>query len=326
MITEYKEIDNLTLNNNFNNIFKEAFFIDIETTGLSRNYSDIISITVLLYENNSYKIHQIFCQYKIDEPEAMKYLKELILKKKYIITYNGSSFDIPFLINKSQKYNITIDFNSCIKIDLYSWLRHLKQKISTDNLKLKSVEKYFGINRNDAIQGEDVITLYKAYQIEPKNEFFRLIMEHNYEDVYNLPILFNCIINLYDDVLYYNNLIVKINNDDFKFKKNNLYCKLNIITDYETDYFQRAFNYNIHISSITQIMELEIPLNFFNDEKIDGFYYVDSNDFNVKTYTAIQGIKRNLIPIKLNGKIFYSNIINIVKDVLSSVFRDEKAL
>jgi len=324
MITEYREINNLTENNNLDCIFKNSFFIDIETTGLSRRYSDIISITVLLYENDSYKIHQIFCQYKIDEPEAMKYLRNLIHKKKYVITYNGSSFDVPFLISKSQKHNIKIDFNSFIKIDLYSWLRQMKNKIDIDSLKLKSVEKYFGINRNDVICGEDVITLYKAYQIEPRNEFSRLIMEHNYEDVFNLPILFNCIINLYDTVLYYDNLIVKINNEDFKFKKNNFYCKLNIITGYEADYFQRSFNYNIHINSIQQIMELDIPLNFFCDEKIDDFYYVDNNDFNVITYTAIQGIKQRLIPVKFNGKMFYDNITNIIESILTSVFKGEE--
>ena len=292
MITEYREINNLTENNNLDCIFKNSFFIDIETTGLSRRYSDIISITVLLYENDSYKIHQIFCQYKIDEPEAMKYLRNLIHKKKYVITYNGSSFDVPFLISKSQKHNIKIDFNSYIKIDLYSRLRQMKNKIDIDSLKLKSVEKYFGINRNDVICGEDVITLYKAYQIEPRNEFSRLIMEHNYEDVFNLPILFNCIINLYDTVLYYDNLIVKINNEDFKFKKNNFYCN--------------------------------IPLNFFCDEKIDDFYYVDNNDFNVITYTAIQGIKQRLIPVKFNGKMFYDNITNIIESILTSVFKGEE--
>lgn len=324
MITEYKKINNIAENNNLDFIFKEAFFIDIETTGLSRSYSDIISITVLLYEDGSYKIHQVFCQYKVDEPEAIKYLKDLICKKRYVITYNGSSFDIPFLINKSQKHSINIDFNSYIKIDLYSWLRKLKNKINIDSLKLKSVEGFFGISRNDVISGEDVTTLYQAYQIEPRNEFSQLIMEHNYEDVFNLPILFNCIINLYDSILYYDNLIVKINNEDFKFKKNNLCCKLYIVTDCKADYFQRSFNYNIHINPMQQIMELDVPLSFFSDKKINDFYYINNNDFNVTTYTAIEGLKRNLIPIKFNGKIFYSNIINMLNGILTSTFKEEK--
>lgn len=319
MIIEYNKIDTPTNNDKLYGLFKEAFFIDIETTGLNRSYSDIISITVLLNEDNCYKIHQIFCEYKIDEPEALKYLRDLIREKKYIITYNGSSFDIPFLISKLQKHNINIDFASYIKIDLYSWLRQLKNKIQIDNLKLKSVEAYFNIKRNDVICGEDVITLYEAYRIDPRKEFSQLIMQHNYEDVFNLPILFNCIFNLYDDVLYYDNLIVRINNGDFKIKKNALICKLNIVTDFKTDYVHRGFNFNLSINSAAQSIELSIPIGFFKDEKIKEFYFVDNNDFNIKVYTAIEGIKRNLIPLKFNDKMFYGNIINIVKNILDSV-------
>lgn len=321
MITDCKEISGITDNENIQSILKESFFIDIETTGLSREHSDIISITVLLFQDNCYKIHQIFCEYKIDEPEALKYLNGLIKTKKSIITYNGNSFDIPFLVSKIQKHNINIDFDSFIKIDLYNWLRSLKNKVGIENFKLKTVEKYFNINREDCLNGEDVITLYQAYRIEPKKEFSYLIMQHNYEDVYNLPVLFNCIINLYDDVLYYNNLIVKINNDNMKIKKNNLNCKLSLITDNKTDYVHTDINFNLSVNFTAQTMELNIPLGYFKDEKIKEFYFIDNNYYKVKKYTAIDGIKRNLIPVKFNDKIFYNNIINVAKSILDSIFK-----
>lgn len=320
MITECKKIKSITSENNINNLLKEAFFIDIETTGLNRSYSDIISITVLLYEKNSYKIHQIFCQYKIDEPEALKYLKDLIKTKKYIITYNGNSFDIPFLISKAQKHNVNINFETYVKIDLYNWMRHIKSKIQIQNFKLKTAEEYFKIKRIDSICGQDVITLYEAYKIEPRKEFSSIIMQHNYEDVFNLPILFNSIINMYDDVIYYNNLIVKINNEDFKIKKNTLYCKFNIVTDYKTDYINQNIRFNLNVNYMAQTMELTIPLVFFKDDRIKEFYFIDNNDYSVKTYTAIEGIKKNLMPIKFNEKLFYNNIVNVVKTILDSIF------
>lgn len=320
MITDCKEITGTENNDNLNGLLKEAFFIDIETTGLSKSYSDIISITVLLYENGCRKIHQIFCENKTDEPEALKYLKDLISKKKYVITYNGNSFDIPFLAGKLRKHGISIDFCSFVKIDLYNWLRHLKNKIQTENLKLKSAEEYFDIKRNDAIKGEDVAVLYKAYRIEPRKEFTYLIMRHNYEDVFNLPILLNSILGLYDRVLYYDGLIVKINNEDFKIKKNTLSCKFNIITDYKTDYVHPDISFNLSINSAAQTMEINIPLTFFKDDKISEFYFVDNNEYKVKTYTAIEGIKRNLLPVKFNGKIFYKNMVNIVEVILNSIF------
>lgn len=321
MITDCKKINNITNNDNLHCLLKESFFIDIETTGLNRSYSDIISITALLYHEDCYKIYQIFCEYKIDEPEALKFLKELIHTKKYIITYNGNSFDIPFLVSKSKKYSINIDFNYFQKIDLYSWLRNFKNKIQIDNLKLSTVEEYFNIKREDTIKGQDVITLYEAYRIEPRKEFSYLIMQHNYEDVYNLPILLNNIFNLYDDVLYYNDFIVKINHEDFKIKRNTLYCKFNVINNCPTDYIHPGINFSLTINSAAQTMELKIPVGYFKDEKIKEFYFIDNNDYMLKNYTAIEGIKRNLIPIKFNDIVFYNNLINIIKNISNSVFK-----
>lgn len=320
MITKCREIKNITCKDNLSLLLNEAFFIDIETTGLSREYSDIIAITVLFYEKNSYILHQIFCEYKIDEPEAIKLLKELISNRKYIITYNGNSFDIPFLSAKFKKHLINFDFEMLIKIDLYNWMRQLKNKINIENFKLKTAEKYFNIMREDTLLGEDIITLYEAYKVEPRKEFSSLILQHNYEDVLNLPILFNSIINLYDDVIYYDKLIVKINSDDFKISKNSLICRFNIIADYEHDYIHSGINFNLHLDSKSQIIKLSIPLGFFKDDRIHEFYFIDNNDYKVKSYTGIKGIKQNLMPVKFNDKIFYDNIINLVKTILNLIF------
>ena len=48
MKIQTNEIIYTDINPNLIDLFKEAFFIDIESTGLSRAYSDIISITLLL--------------------------------------------------------------------------------------------------------------------------------------------------------------------------------------------------------------------------------------------------------------------------------------
>lgn len=323
MIILDKEINLIDINPNLTDLYKEAFFIDIESTGLSRAYSDIISITLLLYEEGSYKIYQIFCEYKVDEQQALKYLKDLIKGKRYIITYNGNSFDLPFLEFKIQNYNLNFDFSNYIKIDLYSLARQLKTKIQCEDLKLKTIEKYFDINRNDTLDGKDIIMLYEAFRIEPRKEFSTLILQHNYEDVYNLPILFNQIINFYDDVLFFNNLIICIN-DDFSIKKNTLICKYNIITSYKTDYIHNSINFNININNKASKIILQIPLGFYSDDKVSEFLFVDNSDYNIKLYSAIEGIKKNFIPIKFNDTIFNKNIVNIIKHVLNSTFENKK--
>ncbi len=318
-ITE-DQINNITDNQYLNEIYKQSIFIDIETTGLSRKYSDIISITVLLFEDDKYKIYQIFCQYKVDQPVALKYLKYLIKSKKYIITYNGNSFDIPFLAEKATQNNIDIDFDCMIKIDLYNYVQRFKNKINTVDLKLKTVEKYFCIERNDTLMGKDVLTLYEAYQLEPRKEFSYLILKHNYEDVYNLPLLMNNIFNLYDEVLYLKDLIVTINNRDIAIKRNLLSCYFNIVTDKTKDFISHNMNYNMKLSVSLQSLEINIPLNFFKHEIIKEFYYLNDDEYNIKSFTAIKGIKRNLIPIKINDKVYYDNINNVVKEIVKEGF------
>lgn len=320
MFINKSDINNITDNHYLNEIYKESIFIDIETTGLSRKYSDIISITVLLYEDDKYRIYQIFCQYKVDQPEALKYLKDLIKPQKYIITYNGNSFDIPFLAEKAEQSNIDINFDSLIKIDLYNYMQRFKNKIHAVDLKLKTVEKYFGIERNDTLGGKDVLTFYEAYQLEPRKEFSYLILRHNYEDVYNLPLVMNNIINLFDDVLYLKNLIITINNKDIAIKKNSLLCKFNVITNINKDFISHNINYNMKLSVDSQALEISIPLNFYKDKNIMEFYYLDNDEYKIQYFTAIKGIKRNLVPIKINDKVYYDNINNVVKKIMTSIF------
>lgn len=313
-------ITNITTTNELNELLKQSVFLDIETTGLSRQFSDIISMTILLYEENVYKIYQIFCQYSVDEPQALKTLKDLIKNKKFIITYNGNSFDIPFLIFKSQKHGIDIKLDSMIKIDLYNYLRQVKNKVEIPDLKLKTAEEYFKIHRTDTLSGEDVTVLYEAYRIEPRNEFSFLIMQHNYEDVSNLPILMSKILSLYDDIFYFNNIIVKVNNENYHIKKNSLSGKFNIISDLKADYIHPSINFNLNVDISSQAMDLNIPVGFFKDSSISEFYFVNNKEYNLKSYTAIEGIKRNLMPIKLNGKMYYDNILNLTKNILYSIF------
>lgn len=319
IINEY-EINSLTDNRNLDEIYKESVFIDIETTGLSKMYSEIISITLLLHNDARYKIYQIFCQYKTDQSQALKYLRDLIRSKKYIITYNGNSFDIPFLEEKAKQFGSDLNFESLTKIDLYILMKKLKYKINIVDLKLKTVEEYLCIERNDTIGGMDVVTLYEAYKLEPRKEFSTLILRHNYEDVYNLPLVMNNIFALYDDVIYLRNLIVTINNDELLIKKNLLQCTFNVITTFNKDYINHGIKYDMVLSVDTQTLGINIPLNTYKDENIREFYYLDNNEYELETYTGIKGMKRNLIPIRLNDKIYIDNIKSIVRKILEEGF------
>ena len=322
MIVKCTDIESIETKNKYINVLiREAFFFDIETTGLSRGHSDIISVTVLLMENSTYKIYQLYCENKIDEKEVLKYLKDLVKLKKYVITYNGNNFDIPFIKNKCSKYDLIFDLDFFIKIDLYSDMRNIRNKIDLNNLKLKTVEEFFKIKRDDTITGQDVLILYEAYCIEPRKEFSEIILQHNYEDVYNLPILFKKIFNLYDKIILRNNLIVKINFSNLSFKKNTLTGKYHVISCLEKNYMHRSLNFDLELDTITQLLKITIPIKFYKDQKMEEFYYLDNNDYNIENYDTIEGIKKNLIPLRLNNKTYHENILDVLENIITSIFK-----
>jgi hypothetical protein len=49
-------------------------------------------------------------------------------------------------------------------IDILSYLRPLKKLWNFENLKLKTVEKFFSIERQDTISGKESVDMYKLYQ------------------------------------------------------------------------------------------------------------------------------------------------------------------
>lgn len=319
MIVKSTTADFTPKNEYYKKIAEEAFFFDIETTGLSHQFNNIISITVYLYEDFEFKIYQLFCEFRHDEKEILKFFKDLVKNKVYAVTYNGNTFDIPFMTNKAGRLNIDFNFENYIKIDLYQDLRRVKNKTGLNSLKLQDVEEYFDFGREDTFSGHDITILYEAYKAEPRKEFSELILQHNYEDVCNLPLLLEKIFDLYDEIIFRNNMIIKIINEQINFKKNMLICSLCVNTGYKRDFTYPSINFDLNLNVKSQLLSIKIPAYFYKDDSIKGFYYLNNDDFNMKSYTSIKGIKKNLIPLKINDEILYGNINKVVIKILEQL-------
>ena len=148
---------------------EQAVFLDIETTGLGRNDS----ITVVgLFDGFETKtmIKGINLDYKKLEEELKKY--------KMIVTFNGSSFDIPFIrrsINVPYIPHFDLRFG-CRRIGLEGGL--------------KSIERQLGIKRENSIvagmNGGDAAELWRMYKGSGDDYYLNLLVEYNEEDVINL--------------------------------------------------------------------------------------------------------------------------------------------
>lgn len=171
---------------------------DIETTGLSAQRGNKIILTACLIPNSTgVTITQFLAENPYEEDRVimatMDFLKDESID--YLITYNGASFDIPFMKQRLATKNLPY-FLNMYEFDLYNFIRSntgLKSQIGS--LSQKNVEQHFGIssNRKDVISGRESVKLFAEYAINQDSVIEKIILTHNREDVLQLCHLFNII-------------------------------------------------------------------------------------------------------------------------------------
>ena len=152
--------------------FKEdAVFLDIETTGLSKNYDDITVFGLYDGLNTKTMIQGINLNYNELKKELQKY--------KLIVTFNGASFDIPFI---QKRYP-----NLIPRIPNFD-VRSLTNQLGLTG-GLKKIEKELNIKRKEIVEefnGGDALTLWKMYRATGDEYYLNLLVEYNEFDIVNL--------------------------------------------------------------------------------------------------------------------------------------------
>ena len=147
----------------------ECVFLDIETSGMYEKDD----ITVIgLYDGLETKT--MIKGINMDFYE----LKKELMKYKLIVTFNGATFDIPFIKKRYSFLPNIPNFDlrvACSRLGL--------------NGGLKEIEKTLGIKRNNIIEkmyGGDALLLWKMFRASGDDYYLRLLVEYNEEDVFNL--------------------------------------------------------------------------------------------------------------------------------------------
>jgi len=159
-------------------------YIDIETTGLD-NYSDYIT-TIALYDGKIIK-HYV-SGINLDEFE------EDIEKYSVIISYNGKTFDVPWI----EKYFQT-KINHA-QIDLRYVLKSLGYSGG-----LKKIEKKLGVNRDglEDIDGYFAVMLWKEYCENGNKAALETLLAYNIADAVNLERLMVMAYNMNKGAIHY---------------------------------------------------------------------------------------------------------------------------
>lgn len=145
-------------------------YIDIETTGLEKWENEIT--TIALYDGKN-----IF--YYVQGQNLDEFMDD-IQKYSLIVTYNGKTFDQPFI---EEYFNTELDH---AHIDLRYVLKSLGYSGG-----LKNCEKALGIDRGDlnGVDGFFAVLLWQDYQENQNEKALETLLAYNIEDVLNLETL-----------------------------------------------------------------------------------------------------------------------------------------
>ena len=172
-------------------------FFDIETTGLNPLFSSVILIGFSYEKDGTYYVEQFFAEKANEEKCILEKFKQAMEEFDTVVTYNGKSFDVPFINARMKKNNINYEM-SHRHLDLICHVRPNKSILGLSSCSLKNVEKMLDIKREDEIDGEESIDLYYQFIKSNDQELKKKILLHNFEDVYNLP----DVMKIFDRVSY----------------------------------------------------------------------------------------------------------------------------
>jgi hypothetical protein len=146
-------------------------FLDIETTGLSSSSNQITMVGILDTEG----YHPFVNGENLDE------LREALEAYDMVVTYNGASFDLPFI-----EHHFGQIFRGMAHLDLMYPLRRLGLRGG-----LKYIEKALGFERPSDLSdlnGFAAVLMWQLWQ-DGSREACDTLVRYNAEDVLSLPLL-----------------------------------------------------------------------------------------------------------------------------------------
>lgn len=169
----------------------QIVFVDLETTGFSREWDYIIEVAAIMYDEETQKIGEIFHEYirpgkrippkvteitgiteemvvdaRIEQEVLADFYEWLYAKKPAkIVGHNVKSFDFTFLRTKAERYRLAL-WEDMEIIDTLHLSRKLSKegKIAVANHQQTTLANFYGIEYQAHSAIEDVKALIKLYE------------------------------------------------------------------------------------------------------------------------------------------------------------------
>lgn len=288
---------------------EEAVFLDIETTGLSpmRSFIYLIGLVFIDLKKVTMHITQLIAEDRDEEEEILKLMKERLKGYKTVVTYNGNSFDLPFIAKRSERYGIEpIAMDS---FDMYEKLRLHKDTLKLDGLKQKNIEKKLGITREDRYNGGECISFYKDYVKNKNQESFNRFVLHNYDDLLYMPATMS-ILDLLDE-----KITIDIDGRKYKFDKHSIkkdILMIDFTTDMGINTYIEETGYLIEEDEERRHLEFTLKTGYMKDaRKVKYLEKSSLASLKSEDFDGEDLVEDGVVPIRIQNKLFIRNIIKL---------------
>ena len=161
----------------------DILFVDLETTGLGN--SPLFLIGVMTWEDDNLLVRQYLARHYGEESAATALFIELASRKRLLVSFNGKSFDFPYLRARAAANALAFNLQLAHFDMLHESRREWKRALP--NCKLQTLEHHIcGRQRQDDIPGHLIPEAYHSFVRSANAVHLAQIIKHNLLDLVTL--------------------------------------------------------------------------------------------------------------------------------------------
>jgi uncharacterized protein YprB with RNaseH-like and TPR domain len=165
----------------------QIVLLDLETTGFSQ-VQPLFLIGVLAFTGQNMVLSQYLAKTYEEEAAALRAFLEECGKKTLMVSFNGRTFDYPYLKARCLYHKIKIQFDP-FQLDLLPPTRRAYRNL-LPNYRLRTVEELLlGVGRNESFSGSAIPELYHRFVIEKEPRLLTEVIAHNAQDLLSMAAL-----------------------------------------------------------------------------------------------------------------------------------------
>lgn len=162
---------------------ENLLFFDIETTGFSSKTASVYLIGAVTRCQGSWHLTQWLTQSPAEEPSLLKTFLEFADPYPNLIHFNGASFDLPFLKERTALHSLPNALEAKNSLDLYRLIRPYRRTLCLERVNQTSLEKFLDIERADCMDGGRLIPVYQKFIENQDTDLANLLLLHNHDDL-----------------------------------------------------------------------------------------------------------------------------------------------